>query len=189
MDNKLIYEDHINQVKSKLIKGNAILAKVRHYIPTNLLINTYNAHIQPHIDYGHTLWGYAAQCHLDNIVTQQKKAIRILNFKNWRFRGSAQLFLKSKVLPLDKQIQLNSAKTLWKAAHGFLCPTLISLFPKRNPISFHMPFKRLDVSQNSIFYSGVRDWNSIPAKIRSCPSINSFKIEYKKYLLNSIPTP
>ena len=119
----------------------------------------------------------------------RKKAIRILNFKNWRFRGSAQLFLKSKVLPLHKQIQLNSAKTLWKAAHGFLCPTLISLFPKRNPISFHMPFKRLDVSQNSIFYSGVCDWNSIPAKIRSCSSINSFKIEYKKYLLNTIPTP
>ena len=186
MDNKLTFEDHIKHIKSKLIKGNAILAKVRHFIPAYLLINTYNAHIQPHIDYGHNLWGYAAQCHLDNIVTQQKRSLRIMHFKDWRFRGSSTLFLQSKILPISKQILLNSGKTLWKAAHGLICPTLQSLFKKKSPISFHLPFKRLDVSQNSIFYSGVRSWNSIPAKIRASPSVNSFKKEYKDYLLKSI---
>ena len=40
MDNKLTFEDHIKHIKSKLIKGNAILAKVRHFIPAHLLINT-----------------------------------------------------------------------------------------------------------------------------------------------------
>ena len=188
MDNKLTFEDHIKHIKSKLIKGNAILAKVRHFIPAHLLINTYNAHIQPHIDYGHNLWGYAAQCHLDNIVSQQKRSLRIMHFKDWRFRGSSTLFLQSKILPLSKQILLNSGKTLWKAAHGLICPTLQPLFKKKSNISFFLPFKRLDVSQNSIFYSGVRAWNSIPAKIRASPSVNSFKKEYKEYLLKSIET-
>ena len=186
MDNKLLFEDHIKHIKSKLIKGNAILAKVRHFIPAYLLINTYNAHIQSHIDYGHNLWGYAAQCHLDNTVSQQKRSLRIMHFKDWRFRRSSSLFLQSKTLPLSKQILLNSGKTLWKIAHGLICPTLDSLFKKKSTTSFFLPFKRLDVSQNSIFYSGVRAWNSIPAKIRALPSVNSFKKEYKDYLLKSI---
>ena len=88
--------------------------------------------------------------------------------------------------PIPVRISLNSGKTIWKAAHGLLCPTLQSLFKKKSSISFHLPFKRLDVSQNSIFYSGVRSWNTIPAKIRASPSVNSFKMEYKNYLLKSI---
>ena len=36
VDNKLSYLSHIHHVKSKLTKGNAILAKVRHYVPENL---------------------------------------------------------------------------------------------------------------------------------------------------------
>ena len=34
IDQKLAYDGHIKQVKSKLIKGNAILAKVRHFLPS-----------------------------------------------------------------------------------------------------------------------------------------------------------
>ena len=56
LDHKFTYEEHIKQVRSKLIKGNAILSKVRHFIPEKMLMNTYNAHIQPHIDYGFALW-------------------------------------------------------------------------------------------------------------------------------------
>ena len=72
LDHKLTYADHINQVKSKLIKGNIILAKVRHYIPHNLLSNTYNANIQPHIDYGLNIWGRSAKIHLEDVIRQQK---------------------------------------------------------------------------------------------------------------------
>ena len=73
LDNKLKYDGHIKHVKSKLIKGNAILAKVRHFIPTDFLTNTYFAHLQSHIDYGLNLWGYASQVHLKNIIPLQKK--------------------------------------------------------------------------------------------------------------------
>ena len=52
IDNKLSFSKQTEHVKSRLVKGNAILSIVRHFLPKQVLINTYNAYIQPHIDYG-----------------------------------------------------------------------------------------------------------------------------------------
>ena len=111
VDNKLSYVSHINHVKSKLTKGNAILAKVRHFVPPNLLKNTYHAHFQPHIDYGLTVWGHAAKTNLEVVNRQQRKAIRIMNFKKSDFKETDQLFKDNKILPLKSCLNLNSSKS------------------------------------------------------------------------------
>ena len=64
IDHKLTWEPQIKQIKSKLIKGNAILAKTRHFVDQQTIRNLYNAMIQPHIDYGALSWGSSAQIHL-----------------------------------------------------------------------------------------------------------------------------
>ena len=58
IDNKLTFSKHIQHIRTKLNKGNAILSMVRHYLPKKTLLNTYNAQIQPHIDYGKHLGTY-----------------------------------------------------------------------------------------------------------------------------------
>ena len=186
LDQKLSYEEHIKHVDSKLIKGNVILAKVRHFVPVNILTNSYNAHIQPHIDYGLNLWGYAAQTFIDKIIRKQKKSIRIMCFKNSR-ESTELLFPSKNILPFHKNLQLQAGKLLWKAANSYLCPSLNPLFHMRNDEStFHVPHRRLDVSQNSVTYAGVKTWNAIPPEIRSSTSLNCFKGKFKGYLSPSL---
>ena len=186
LDQKLSYEEHIKHVDSKLIKGNVILAKVRHFVPVNILTNSYNAHIQPHIDYGLNLWGYAAQTFIDKIIRKQKKSIRIMCFKNSR-ESTELLFPSKNILPFHKNLQLQAGKLLWKAANSYLCPSLNPLFHMRNDEStFHVPHRRLDVSQNSVTYAGVKTWNAIPPEIRSSTSPNCFKGKFKGYLSPSL---
>ena len=43
---------------------------------------------------------------------------------------------------------------------------------------------RLTVTRNSLSVVGPNLWNTIPAEIQNCPSKNSFKFNYKKYLLS-----
>ena len=43
---------------------------------------------------------------------------------------------------------------------------------------------RLTLTQNSISVAGPNIWNTIPEEIRNSPSRNSFKFNYKKYLLS-----
>ena len=186
LDHKLIYSDHIKHVKSKLIKGNVILAKVRHFIPRHILPNTYYAHIQPHIDYGQNIWGHAANVHLNDVVQQHEKAVRIINFKK-KQDDIKPLFKHSKILSVSGSGKFNSGKLLWKINNS-LCLSLNSLFNKRQqPVNtFHVPHKRLDVSQNSITYESIKIWNAIPRHIRASSSIHIFKEKYKEYLLNNI---
>ena len=46
------------------------------------------------------------------------------------------------------------------------------------------PHARLTLTQNSMSVVGPNIWNSIPEDIRNSPSRNSFKFNYKKFLLS-----
>ena len=173
-------------VKSKLTKGNAILAKVRHFVPQNLLNNTYHAHLQSHLDYGLTVWGHAAKTNLEAINRQQRKALRIMNFKKSDYKETDQLFKESKILPLSSCLNLNSSKVLWRAGNSFLNAPINSLFNKRENNTFHLPHRRIDLTQSCISYHGVQVWNRLPSEIRSSPSLDTFKGRYKEYLLDKL---
>ena len=184
VDNKLSCHNHINHVNSKLTKGNAILTKVRKYIPPSVLTNTYHAYLQSHINYGLNIWGNAAKSNLVKVERQQRKAIRTMHFKNRDFRETDQLFKTSKILPLDLCKKLNSSNLLWQAKNSCLDPSVSSLFHERENGTFHVPFRRIETTQSSIAYRGVLVWNQIPQEIRQSPSLRCFKDRYSAYLLD-----
>ena len=51
IDNKLTFAQHIDYLKTKLNKGNAIIAKLSHFSPETVVRNLYFAHIQSHLNY------------------------------------------------------------------------------------------------------------------------------------------
>ena len=173
-------------MKSKLVKGNAILAKVRHFVPQDLLKNTYHAHFQPHIDYGLTVWGHAAKTNLEVVNRQQRKAIRIMNFKKTDFKETDKLFKENKILPLKSCLMLNSSKIIWRAGNSLLNAPIKSLFNERENGTFHIPHRRIDLTQACISYRGVQVWNRLPPEIQSSPSLNTFKDRYKEHLLGML---
>ncbi len=59
LDKNLSWKNHIQHVKLKLSKGIGILAKLRHYVPQNILKNLYYAFIEPHVNYALINWGNA----------------------------------------------------------------------------------------------------------------------------------
>ena len=185
IDNKLTFKKHIEHVKSRLVKGCAILNMVRHFVPKNILINTYNAYIQPHIDYGLSIWGFTYKSHTLPIIRMQRKAVRTMNFL--KKRADPDPFYKSdNLLRFDDSVKLSSAKLLWKANNCLLPPNVNSIFVKRaNDKSFHVPHRRIDLTQHCVSFTGTQVWNKIPMSIRSVKTISTFKTNYKKYLLNS----
>ena len=189
LDNRLCYVNHINHVNSKLTKGNAILSKVRRYLPSNILLNTYHAFVQSHINYGLNVWGNAAKTNLLPIQRQQRKSIRTMNFKRRDFKETDELFKASKILPLQLCKELNSSKLLWQVSNSYLDSPVGSLFEDRGNGTFHLPFRRIELTQSSIAYNGVQTWNKIPLEIRMSPSLSTFKEKYKNYLLDRLWTP
>ena len=185
IDNKLTFSKHIEHVKSKLLRGNAILSITRQYLPKSILLNTYHAHIQPHIDYGINAWGHTYESHLTVLKRCQRKSIRLINFKKKR-DATAELFCNNKVLPFDQCLALASAKLLWKCSNGLLPSTLSTLFKTRTNKSFYLPLRRVEMTQNFSTSSGVQTWNKLPLNIRNSKTLGTFKTNCKKYLLSKI---
>ena len=112
--------------------------------------------------------------------------MNFIKYKN-RLECTKPLFKKCKILPIDLTLQLNSCKTLWKAANSLLCPSLDPIFHFRSEsLTFFTPYKRLDITQNCLPYAGVRLWNTIPHNIRSSPSLSCFKNNLKAHLLSHL---
>ena len=78
IDENLYWKIHINKISTKLIKGNAMLSKLRHFVNKDILLSAYYAIFHIHLAYLCLVWGQA-KFSLNRITLLQKRAIRILH--------------------------------------------------------------------------------------------------------------
>ena len=195
-DNKLTWQYQIEHISSKLVKGNALLAKLRHFLPAQKLKPVYNSLVQPHLDYGNLSWSTTADTHLKKIEKLQNKAIRIISFKN-KEDDSSPLYKQHDILPLKLNIKFNQCKIIWNLFHHQLPSSIAELFVNhgvtlcerdsdRNVLKLHNPYQRTSYGIDFIFYRGTRSWNLIPDNNRTIITMLRFKRELKNHLINLV---
>ena len=195
IDNKLTWEHQIKHIDKKLTIGNALLAKLRHYVPHKLLTNLYNAFIQPHIDYGAITWGNSAGVHIQKLVSSQNKTMRILNFKG-KNDPVLPLYMSKNILPVKDNIMYIKGKFMWKLIHKTQPQSIIEMFEKsgatrneRDLTSYklRLPYQRLEIGLNFIIYSGSKLWNQrIPNEITKINTPKHFNSKLKKFLIDNL---
>ena len=79
-DDKLSWTNHIQHVCNKVSKACGALAKLRHCVPVDILIDVFNALIHSYLRYGILIWGSASASTLKPLETLVNKAIRIISF-------------------------------------------------------------------------------------------------------------
>ena len=99
-DENLSCRKHIVTVTSKISKTIGMLSKLRHFIPSSVLVNIYNALITAYLTYGLVSWGNACKTYLDKIRVLQKRALLLIYSANRQDRA-IPLLLNAKVLPLN----------------------------------------------------------------------------------------
>ena len=83
-DSNLTWKKHINDLCMKLSKTVGLLAKVRHFVNSNILCLLYYSLIYPFLIYGLQVWGLTYPSYLKSLFIIQKKAIRIIPFSDPR---------------------------------------------------------------------------------------------------------
>ena len=76
IDNKLKLNFHIDSISLKLAKGSGLLAKIRHFVPSDILRSLYFSFINPYVDYNLLNWSMAPKTNLDLINTKLNKQSR-----------------------------------------------------------------------------------------------------------------
>ena len=67
LDEHLNWKSHIATLATKLRRANGAISKLRHYVPTQILVNIYHAIFSSHIRYASQIWGLC-----DNSVTHSE---------------------------------------------------------------------------------------------------------------------
>ena len=80
LDSDLLWKNHIDFICHKMSKSIGIIAKLRHYIPRQLLLSIYHTLVTPYLTYGISAWGYCAKTHLNRLLILQKRALRLIFF-------------------------------------------------------------------------------------------------------------
>ena len=106
-------------------------------------------------------------------------------------------FKNSEILPVTQLRDVSMAKTIWKTQNDDTFLDTISSVKKliamhgiipndRNTLKLVAPSKRTLQARNSIFYTGIREWNKIPSDIKSSKTIGTFKRKYRLHLLGKL---
>ena len=98
---------HINSIATKLTRSIGMLAKIRHYVTKDTLRSIYFGIFSSILTYGSQIWGQIKSKHFNRLVTLQNKAVKVLNFANFRDTVSP-LYKTSKIFKLSDSIRLQN---------------------------------------------------------------------------------
>ena len=186
LDNKLNWSYQIDSVNMKLCKGNGLLAKIRHYVPSNILRSLYFSFMNPYIDYNLLNWGMALPTKTNVINLKIKKAVRIMSFKQSQ-HSTDTLYKDLEILPFDKSVELKYGKFMWKLHNGFLPNSLVKNFSTNSRTRFSRSISKLESLKSYILFEGPKMWDQLPLTITSKPSLSSFSKALKNYFIHGNP--
>ena len=195
IDNKLSWKQHSQYVNMKISKGIGVLAKMRHFVPSDVLKQLYHAFVSPHLSYAVINWGNAPKCATIKLNKSLKKAVRIMTFSGFK-ESSKPLFTKLGILNFENIHKLEAAKFMYDISINSLASPISGFFQKtktrhnyktrqatKNEFSF--PLVNTECRKKSIAFNGIKIWNEIPLEIRSMSNKALFKRNLFQWLLQN----
>ena len=168
-DSHITWNEHIDTLCPKLLKGITILARARKYIPAKYWLLLYNVSIKPLFTYCCTVWSNCSQTNLDELFKLQKRCARLI-LDSPRDARSYDNFQKLKWLPVDQLFKLNKLGLLRKVidsrAPEYLITTLDSLrfehkYSTRTKTLYRLPKPRTEAMRRTFFYSTIKELNAL----------------------------
>lgn len=192
VDSHLSWVQRIHALCAKLSPKIGMLKRLKHILPPHCLTHVYNSVIQPHIDYSITVWGGAADVHINRVQRLQNKAARIISgIFDWNVRG-IDIVNDLGWMNVRERCNYLTSILVYKALNN-LAPNYISdmfsyLSETREFVTrshtrgdLCIPKPNLELFKSSLQYRGACLWNSLPSSVKSASSLSSFKRLYNSY--------
>ena len=183
LDDKVKYDKHINYICRKISVSNGIMYRIRSLVPISCLKSIYYSIIHQYILYCLPIFGATYNCYLEQLFLAQKRAVRTISCAQYDAH-TEPLFFANKILKVHDMYKHYIASYAYSNLHLINAHRSQHNYGTRNNDYLLAPRVRLRTREQSIVYNAVLIWNDIPDNIKTCPSISSFKFNYKKYLLN-----
>ena len=134
IDSLLKFDKHISSIEHKICRAVGIISKLRHFLPTNALLNVHYAFIHPHLLYGLPIWGSSFPSHLKKLTVLQNKAIKLIGGGLPRDRATP-FYYKLNILKLSDLFKLEIGKFVHAHFNNKLPFTLRLFFLNQRGVS------------------------------------------------------
>ena len=190
IDDKLTWKDHIQHVTKKVASAVGVLNKLKKSLNMEARKILYYSLIYPYLQYCNIVWGNSPPTILSPIYLKQKRAIRIINNAGYIDRTNP-LFKNTKIVKLHDIYKLEARKFVNQQLQ---LQNPIIRFDRANAVHNHYtrrnqnlrpPQPKIELEKRFIKYSGCLLYNELPDNIKTLTNKNTFKINVKKYLLNT----
>ena len=175
IDENLNWKVHIHDLASKLSRANAILAKLRHFVNSEILRSTYFAIFHSHLNYVCIAWGLT-RFPQQKVSILQKKALRIMNFAPFNAH-TTPLFKNCNILKFADIINVEScifinncfnrdSFSIFNENFKLVSTTyLYNTRSARNGLLFVPSYNTVRFLRKSIIHSTTLTWNSLQDKL------------------------
>lgn len=171
VDSRMGWSSHIDHLCKKLNVTVFQLRKLRDCCDINTCLMFYNANFKSLITYGIQLWG--ASCDSIRIFKIQKTAIRVLTGS-----GSTDhcrpLFRRLRVLPLPCLYIYAVLLYVMQHYDSLLKNSDLHNYETRQKQNLVVPQHRLQKTEKTVDYNGIKLFNLLPSEIKSLP-LNKFR--------------
>ena len=194
IDSNLNWKAHVHELSKKLARSIGVLSKLRHFVPTSILIQLYYSIIFTFLIYSVIMWGNTYQSNLRPLVVLQKKAIRIITFSNFR-EHTSPLFKKLNVLKFPDIVYVYTALFVHQYSNGKLPEAFDDFFSLiqnqhncntrlASRSTYSLPPARTNYGKFRIRFRGTQIWNEIDESLKRLSKC-AFKRKLKELLIGA----
>ena len=113
-----------------------------------------------------------------------KKLVRLMTNSNY-LAHTKPLFKLLNILKVKDVHRHVLAQHIYKEKQsGFIQPGGLHDYGTRGQMDVRPAYQRLSLTQHSIYYAGPLVWNSLPNFIKDSDTLNTFKRNIKKYVID-----
>ena len=198
IDPHLNWSYHTKTLAPKLSRAVGMLAKMRHFVTPEVLRNLYFGIFSSLMTYGAQIWGQHINSHIKRIIKLNDKAIRIINFANYRDDPS-QYYKKSNILKFQDFIMLNNFLHIHDHFNNRLPSSLLDKYEFihknhnhetriSNAYCIKLPISRtIEFGVHSQSGQASRQWNRLQIILKNLNKLprNSCKETIHKYIIDT----
>ena len=169
IDPTLSWSNHVTNLRKKLLKRVAVLARIKKFLPIKYRIILFNASIKPILEYCVSVWASCNAGLLDDIFKVQKQCARLILDAPFQAR-TLPLFYKLEWLPIN-QVCIERRLILFKKildgrAPDNLTEKLLSLkycksHDTRSRMPYRLPIPQTNNRKRMFFFNALQLWKNI----------------------------
>lgn len=194
IDDKLTLNAQIEGLTKKIATKTNFLYRISRKLTQNTKKMIYNSFILPHFDFCSTLYIGHTQAQLKQLQKLQNRALRII--LNCEFRTETKYMLDTlKMMSVKQRWMFNLMTFIFKIKNN-LAPKYLTQKLKynndthnlntRNKNELRLPNIKSKFARNTIFYNGIKMYNTLPPVLKHETNIKKFKINLEQYIKQNI---